>query len=263
MNLVNLEKYIEKINSNKPLNWVAFQMALPAKFKGKSFFSIKHVYRNYYIITPHDASIITELTKLIDVPSKRVQAGLMGNTHKQKVSFAGLVSFSFDKNAYCVNVFNESGLLKEDHHITKKRIVCIENKELFYDKAVLPLLLRHHGISISNVDVVLGDGNAITNNYFSSLFDSLTHIYCLFDYDLGGLRTFNTLRTKHGSIVKFCTINNLGDNLQIFSKNKPSPLQFDKTLELCAKHNLNALYDAIRTTNAFCEQEQLLTLLEI
>ncbi|WP_210498936.1 hypothetical protein [Vibrio crassostreae] len=252
------EKYLEHIAQRKPINWNVFWRSIPIPDKSESDFALeKFDSRGRYIVS-FRTNEVRQKYCVVSAVSERATAALRGDSHSNKVSFASFTTYDPTEGTYGVSVFSEVGSIQSSVH--HKKVLIIENKELFFFLEHLPRLLELHGIAPLDTALILGNGNEITNSLFNGYFSSMDEIHCMFDYDYGGLKIFDTLSKRHGGKVKFSTPLELKP-LGHYFKAKPSKDKFAKAVGLADKHNLTELKNLFLQTSRTMEQESLLELI--
>lgn len=248
-------QYLNKIEQGLPIDWDRFWKAIPVGHKKVEDFKIsKFGVGKKYLVSFKNDEIKQKYLPAENV-SERVAAASLGDSHKGKVSVASLPTYDLRTGVYSLLVCSNTSVIQQGKE--HSRAVIIENKEIFFAGDKLNRILEINGIGSLDVDVILGNGNEISNGYFTRFLESYEQILCILDHDYGGLLTYNTIKKHLKTDVFFCLPSNVKVWLDCFKKT-PTSENFSRAIKLCQLHNLQELENAFRLTSRFMEQELLL-----
>lgn len=254
------ERYLEKIKDGKPIPWGKFWDSIPHHKKNRADFNLEKAGKSDSYLVTFVSGEAEEKYAVKQGSSPRVSATLNGNSHKEKVSFASLISYTLDVSEFeVVLASDELGVTQAPRPFVD--VIVIENKEVFFNRSSLGSLLEMHNVSPIHPLVVLGNGKEIANSLLTPVLGKASKIYCFVDYDLGGLTIFDSLKNLYGDRVAFCLYPEL-EELSPYLIKKPTKDNFRKTIDLCDKHKLPELKNLLLTNSRFMEQESFLDLME-
>lgn len=199
MSLIKINKLIECIEQEKPLNLKSFQRQLERfSFRNPysleaSDFKARKVDRNRYVITTVNPDLMTELRKLsVSLGNDRISAARQNHSHDYKVSCSLLFIRRGHNPPEVVMIRNDESY--EYFSPTSPYLLIIENRELFVEIERTLHFLMHQGlIDTLDFDIVWGAGKEIANNYHRAFLKEYQKIYGLFDLDRGGLTIAKSL----------------------------------------------------------------------
>lgn len=262
---MSLSDYIQKISEGKPVNVGAFKKALPKEFKDDFY--------HYFNVRPFNAKLsyveilqpgIERNIKELFIPSRnRVEAAFRhGDSHKHGVKVGYLMVYRESSDSICPDVVVlANGDEYSNHKEHKDQVLIIENEENFFEYTKMLKFASHctgHHLSLENTDVIFGSGNRINKQVLLQWIDeTYSNVYCAFDYDLGGLRIFDTL-AKTIPRAKYVQLSNW-ERFSQFFKNKPKgQKQLVAGINLAKKLGFLDLANVISSQSCFLEQESLL-----
>jgi hypothetical protein len=193
---MQISKYLEKIQSGKPINFDSFRKQLNQQgYDDQTILRIFSTQKNSR--SSYQVSIINEelFAKLQDTfpeytITNRVSAAKAGDSHKHPVSQAMIILWP-NQQDHPVVVLNDVNGMKSPVALSQ-RLLIIENQENFVQKNESLAFLKHQfpGFNSEELDIAWGSGNAISNRLHKAFFNHYQHIDCLLDLDIGGLKTF-------------------------------------------------------------------------
>lgn len=257
-------KYLEKIERKEPINYSVFLSLLPEKLceEVQEKASIKFLSKGSVIVDISCNDVIEKLRALAIAPDNRISATLLGDSHKVNTSISYLLAYhqsSVDVHPDTIISSNNETRLKFQ---PKKRLVIVENAELFFARETLFTQMNKAFslfLSFDNTDLVFGAGNQISNKHNYTFINQYDSILCFFDYDFGGLKIYKAMQNMVGSKAKF--LEPISDNLNEFFIKKPKTQgQYTKALEAANNLGLSKLYSLFVSKKSFMEQEALLAL---
>jgi len=216
---MNLHGYLTAIKNKRSLNFQRFISLLPAEYK-HDHQSIFHsnktsTTKNSYQVTIIDNERFQQLYAQFLPNNNRVEAASTGDSHKCKVSISFLLVYhqALLSNKLAQSKKNQpeaiviDDLSVQQSFVAKKNLLIIENQEnFFFYLEFLPILKQYCSVAIdpelTNFDIVFGAGNTITDSKNILFLQQYQHIFCSFDYDLGGLTMFNTLKSRFDNTEK-------------------------------------------------------------
>ncbi|CAO3308132.1 DUF2220 domain-containing protein [Pseudomonas asiatica] len=193
--------YLIKIRAGEPINLEAlFNRLLACGITGSEASRILVGQRlprgaARYAVIIQDEEAFAQLLERF-TPSKiagRVGAALDGNSHRAGVSEAFLLLRS-EQNPHPIVAITEEGHWLAPRPLAKYAVI-VENLENFLRfSETLAFLRELLPAAATDVEIIYGSGNQITNRLNGPLLARFQALYCLFDVDLGGLRMFKTLK---------------------------------------------------------------------
>ncbi len=199
MSLIKINKLIECIEQERPLNLNSFQRQLERiSFRNPysleaSDFKARKVGRNRYIITAVNPNLMRELRQLsVSLEGDRISAARQNRSHDHKVSCSLLFIRRGHNSPEVVMIRHDESY--EYFSPTSPYLLIIENRTLFVEiERTLLFLKSQELMSILDIDVVWGAGKEIANSYHRAFFEEYQEIYGLFDLDRGGLTIAKSL----------------------------------------------------------------------
>lgn len=190
--------YLGKIQSRKPVNFDVLIAKLLAAGVAREdisrIFSAKKLNKNSYLVDVLLSEPFDELLMRFrpsDVGG-RVGAAIDGNSHRVGVSESILIFRSVQHKHPAVAV-TESGEWMLPRGLGRVGVV-VENLENFLRvDETLPFIAEILESTPSDIELIFGSGNQVTNKLNANVLGQFDELYCLFDVDMGGLRMFASL----------------------------------------------------------------------
>ncbi len=257
-------KYLQNIEQSKAIDYSKFLALLPEKLceEVKDKATINFLGKGSVIVGISCEQLLEKLRSLTIEPSSRIDATLQGDSHKVNTSTSYLLAYhqsTLDVHPDTIISCNGETHLRFQ---PKKRLVIIENAELFFARETLFSQMNKAfslSLSFENTDLIFGAGNQISNKQNYTFINQYESILCFFDYDFGGLKIYKAMRNMVGNKAKFLEPNS--DNLNEFFIKKPkNHEQYAKSLEAANNLGLSKLYSLFEAKKSFMEQEALLAL---
>jgi len=262
---MSLRQYLEKIKEGKSINYDEFLKILPDHYRLSSNITFKTQLisanpKRWSVVC--EPQVFEELWALSEVPKNRVHAAKLGNSHKHQVS-ANLIMVYHKSlsGSLCPSVVYISKHDKIQTFQSQKQLLLIENEENFihhldFSEVVSQFLNKY--VSIDNTDIALGSGNRATSDFLLKWYSQYDEVFCAFDYDLGGLKMFETLRKRLGEKTSFVQPTEYKSIIKYFNKKPESGDKIMKAKSLAERLNFIELGQAFVETRHFMEQESLL-----
>ncbi len=262
--MTRLRQYLEKIQSNMGINHDQFLRNLPDKYRLQAnlLFQTQLISSKpkRWIVKCSD-EIFDELWELSGKPKNRIQASKQGDSHDCHVTANLLMVYHQGLTTRCPSVVYVSAHDFIQTFQSKPRLLLIENEENFIrytDFCGVVSELMNQPISLINTDVALGGGNRATSKLLINWYSNYSEILCAFDYDLGGLKMFKTLKKDLSKKVIFVQPKQYSKLFKHF-KNKPkSTKHLFEAIDLAKELGFTELGEAFYETRHFLEQEILL-----
>lgn len=254
-------RYLESIQSGKSINYPAFvrkassygfsESVIRACFKVSK--DTKKKGNFYFLEIKNNDLYIANFSRFFEVnENKKVELSVHGNSKKAKSDFSHLLIklnhydvvpwvVVFDKNEY-------KYLFKEK---LKKKIIIIENEDSFGN---LEQSFHNEQLDLSEFNFILGFGNYITDRNFREFLNSYDHVICFLDIDLGGLKTFASLKANLSSKTTFYFSNKMEDYLRAYG-NEIGDKAYLQALSFINSPGLDQVVKAIKQHKKFAEQE--------
>lgn len=262
---MSLSKYIQKISEGKPINVGAFKKALPKEFKEDfyHYFNVKPFNTKLSYVEILQPGIERNITELF-VPSRnRVEASFRhGNSHKHGVKVGYLMVYRESSDPVCPDVIVlANGNEHSNHTNHKDQVLVIENEENFFEYKKMLKFASHctgRHLSLENTDVIFGSGNRINKQVLVDWMEATySSLYCAFDYDLGGLRIFDTF-VKSIPHAQYIQLPSWGGFKHFFNHEPKDPKQLMAGIRLADRLGFSDLANVFQKTSRFLEQESLL-----
>ena len=265
---MSLKSYLEQINNEQAIDFDKFLNNFPKRFskekeRWRDFFEVKSIGNNLQKISILDKQFFATLQEYVEKPKNRTQAAILGDSHQYTVT-VNLILVYHDA---LVDLRPEIVYLTAHQKIQtfqpKKQLLLIENEETFFhfrEMCALASAWLEEEISLNNTDIALGSGNRMTTPLRREWYAQYERILCMFDYDLGGLEMFKTLKKHLQNQIIFIQPSNYQNWLPFFKKVVEDSKKLSKAHSLAIKLNFHELATAFLETKKFMEQEVLLSL---
>ncbi|MGC8118859.1 hypothetical protein [Marinobacter sp. VGCF2001] len=258
-----MNDYLEKILRGQAINFEAFLKKLPESFcrRHRELFAAEKVKNNRWLVTILDERAFAELQDVAQVPVSRVDAAKKGNSHRHgtEVSFLLVYHQGLASSRPDVAVIGSDSA---DVGFQRARsVLVVENERNFFQYAQMldfagEALGMH--LRLMNCDVVLGGGNRVTRGAVLGWLKGYENVFCVFDYDAGGLKMFSTIAASLGDKATFVQPRDWQPWLARFCKVPDSTERFTRAVSLAEGLGFVALAGAFRSTGKFMEQEVIL-----
>jgi hypothetical protein len=264
--MASLRFYLEQICDGKAINYDQFLLKLPTHYHASrtTIFQTKLISAKpkKWEVKCTDETIFNELWALSATPESRVHASALGNSHNQSVSANLIMVYhqSLGENL-CPSVVYVSGENTFQTFQSKKRLLLIENEENFIrHRAFCQTIsqLSAKDITISNTDIALGGGNRATSKFLIQWYAHYDEVFCAFDYDLGGLKMFDTLQKGLKNAAYFIQPTDYKIIFDLFNKRPEHDDKLLKAINLAKQLGFSQLSKTFFNTRHFMEQESLL-----
>lgn len=187
--------YLEKIRLSKSINYPVFaELCCKEKVFGlDKIFKAEHEGGQRYRVQILDDNQFNELLLRFAESGSRVAAAKTGNSHRESVGASYLLRRSLPLWQ------PELVWLPADKTVPAavgKTAVVLENLENFHHFDKMSALLRQWQPenACSGADWLFGAGNQISNALNRNYLAQYGTVYCLFDWDIGGLQIFRNLQ---------------------------------------------------------------------
>lgn len=260
---MSLKANLARIQAGTPINYRQFLKQLPADLaqRHSRLFRSEKVANNLWLVTCLDDSVLAALEARATTPVSRRGAAGQGDSHRARVT-TGFVLVMHDQLPDARPEVVKLSLGQCLQSFTSKRqVLVVENEENFaHCDTMLDFAAQCTGaaVSLANTDLVLGAGNRITSELSVNWLSRYDQVLCGFDYDLGGLRMFRTLRQRLGDKAVFVQPAHWPDWHSQFIKTPATTERLLKAIELAESLELTSLATAFRQTRHFMEQEMIL-----
>lgn len=258
-----MKDYLQKILCGQPINYEAFLKKLPGTFlrRHRDIFSTEKVQANGWIVTVLDEIAFAELQNLAEAPLSRVDAAKKGNSHRHGTDISFVLTYHRQQASSRPDVVVVTNDSVDIGFHRARYVLVVENERNFYQ---YPQMLNFSSdalgkrLNLENCDVVLGGGNRITRGAILDWLQGYEEIFCVFDYDAGGLQMFSTMAASLGDKATFVQPSDWQPWRIQFCKVPDSTERFMKALSLAEGLGFMSLADAFRATGKFMEQEMIL-----
>lgn len=197
-----LAGYLSDIQSGGLINYPVFCKELikrqVSELTIREAFSAELVKPKRFRITVLDPKIFEEICLRFQMheSGSRVSAAMSGDSHRASVSGSYLLMRTISEPHPVVVWFDADKVVCPAE--TADSVLLVENLENFIALQATLDLLVNWGIDIqcSQLDVVFGAGNQVTNQLHMPFLRRYRRVYCLFDLDPGGIRMFCSLLSQ-------------------------------------------------------------------
>ncbi|MEX0603291.1 MAG: hypothetical protein WD623_04015 [Marinobacter sp.] len=260
---MNLSHYIQSIRRGEPINYHGFVRHLPATLRKhhQGLFSTEKVAANRWRVTCLEAGLLDQLEAGSVIPQNRAEATLLGDSHRYQTdtSFVLVYHSALVDCRPAVIVLTEGEQLQD--FAAKPNVLLIENEQNFArPEAMLAFASHCFGkvFSLENTDVVLAGGNRIVRSLNVSWLGQYSQVLCAFDYDLGGLRIYSSLRNRLGNGVVLVQPPKWQIHHRLFRMKPKTTERAVQAIELALQLGFEDLAKTFRETGHFMEQEMIL-----
>jgi hypothetical protein len=260
---MNLNHYIQRIRRGQPVNYHGFVRHLPAAIRGhhQGLFSTEKVAANRWRVSCLEAGLLDQLEAESAMPQNRAEATWLGDSHRHQTDTSFLLVYhgALADRRPAVVVLTASE--QQQDFIAKPNALLIENEQNFArPEAMLAFASRccDKILSLENTDVVLAGGNRIVRTLNVTWLAQYRQVLCAFDYDLGGLRIYSSLRDRLGAGVLFVQPPDWQRHHRLFRMTPKSTARAVQAIELAHQLGFDGLAQLFRETGHFMEQEMIL-----
>lgn len=260
---MNLDHYLQKIRNGEPVNYHGFVGHLPAAIRSRhqELFSTEKVAANRWRVNCLEAGLLEQLEAEAAMPQNRAEATLLGDSHRHQTdsSFMLVYHGALTDRRPAVVVLTASEQLQD--FVAKPNVLLIENEQNFArPEAMLAFASRCFGnaLSLDNTDVVLAGGSRIVRALNIIWLGQYSQVLCAFDYDLGGLRIYSSLRRRLGNSVLLVQPPEWQSYHRLFRMKPRSTERAVQAIELAGQLGFDNLAQTFRETGHFMEQEMIL-----
>ena len=262
---VKIDNYFEYIKIGKPINYRTFKKkAYGIGLTDSDLLKLFEVSK--YDKNKDTVNVINEVefkklcvkyNSLVKFKDRR-EAAPTGRTHSIKVSGTTCNLRQGLEHPHTIIVRNDGEVISNTE--LNGKLLIIENEENFLNiEATHEFLKKHANIDIENMDVMWGAGNRAANTYLSKFYNNYDHLYCFFDFELGILRTaqsiFNMIKVHEKTKFSFIVAESAEQDLLDFGSDlKSSQI---KSLEKIRKESpiLSNVINLMINTRKTMEQE--------
>ena len=260
---MNLGHYIQKIRQGVPVNYHGFVNQLPAAIQSRHqrLFSTEKVAANRWRVNCLEPGLLDQLEAESAMPQNRAEATLLGDSHRHQTDTSFLLVYhgALVDRRPAVVVLTENERLQD--FTAKPNALLIENEQNFArPESMLAFASRCCGstINLENTDVILAGGSRIGRSMNVAWLGQYNQVLCAFDYDLGGLRIYSSLRTRLGEVVLWVQPSEWQGYQGLFRMKPKSTERALQAIELARQLGFDGLARTFRETGHFMEQEMIL-----
>lgn len=260
---MSLKANLARIRVGQPLNYRQFLKQLPADLAHRhhQLFTTEKVADNRWLVRCVDEPVLAALEARAATPDTRRRAASQGDSHRARVTSGFLLVMHDQLPDTRPEVVMLNRNQCQQNFTGKSQVLVVENEENFAHRdTMLAFAAQCTGaaVSLANTDLVMGAGNRITSELSVGWLSRYDQVLCGFDYDLGGLRMFSTLRQRLGDNAVFVQPAHWPDWYPQFIKTPATTTRLLKAIELAEHLELTGLAAAFRQTRHFMEQEMIL-----
>lgn len=258
-----LGSYLTQIRQGRPVNYEVFLRFLPRAVaaRHRELFQVERVSAQRWQVACLDPGLFEQLEADAVVPDTRQAAALQGDSHRQKTSSAFVLTYHDalpDRRPDVVCLTPTSTLTGFD---TKSTVLVVENEDNFAQfEEMLEFAAECVGqpLTITNCDVILGGGNRVGRDLVCEWLTDYEQVLCAFDYDLGGLKMFASLKRRLGAKATFVQPDDWLPWRESFRLTPRTPARLAEAVSRANQLGFDGLAQAFRDTHRFMEQEALL-----
>jgi 5S rRNA maturation endonuclease (ribonuclease M5) len=263
---MSLKNYLEQINNNQPIDFNKFLNNFPKQFlkekeRWRDFFEVKSMGNNLQKISILDEQFFVTLLEHVEKPTNRIHAATLGDSHQHPVTVNLILVYHDALLDLRPEIVYLTAYQTIQTFQSKKQLLLIENEETFFHYKKMCALAStwlKEEINLHNTDIALGSGNKMTTQLRREWYAQYERVLCMFDYDLGGLEMFKTLKKHLQNQIIFVQPSNYKNWFKFFKKIEKSE-KISKAHSLAIKLNFHELATAFLETKKFMEQEVLLS----
>ncbi|MBS3804240.1 MAG: hypothetical protein KGY54_06805 [Oleiphilaceae bacterium] len=258
-----MKKYLQNIRQGRPINYQAFLKKLPPDIalRHRDCFSIERVSGQRWQVRCLDSAVMNRLEALAEVPENRQQAANQGDSHRQVTRAAFMLTYHSELTDERPDVVYLSAGICRQPFTAKPRVLVVENEDNFSaPDAILGFAGDCLGkpLSLANCDLVLGGGNRVNRPLVADWLGSYQEVYCAFDYDLGGLKMFASLKGRLGDPAIFVQPPDWQPWASAFTCSPKTGDRLKAAIEMANRLGFAQLAQMFVLTRQFMEQEMIL-----
>lgn len=258
-----LGKYLAQLRQGEAFNYEAFLKYLPPAISARhlDYFQVERVSKQRWRVSCSDPALLAQLEEQASTPSTRRQAALKGDSHRQRTGAAFLLSYHEalpDTRPDVICLTSSSSLANFE---IKTTALVIENEDNFAQfRQMLEFTSGCLGeaVTLSNCDVILGGGNRVSRKLVTDWLAGYQRVLCAFDYDLGGLKMFASLKNHLGTKAIFLQPGEWSQWREAFQLTPGTPDRLVEAVKRANDMGFVGLAQMFRDTQKFMEQETLL-----
>tara|TARA_R110002111_G_scaffold52584_6_gene91655 strand:- start:6545 stop:7330 length:786 start_codon:yes stop_codon:yes gene_type:complete len=258
-----MNRYLKNIRDGKAINFEAFLKKLPDDIAGRhwKYFSVEKVGAQKWRVSCLEDGLLERLEMVAVKPESRSQAASQGDSHRHAPDHAFLLVYHSLQKGQRPEVVMLSREGAVCNFKSKKFGLLVENEQNFFDNTrMLEFLGECEGdnFSLDNCDVILGSGNRVTRPLVLDWLGQYDSLFCAFDYDLGGLKMFGSIKRYLGDKAHFAQPIHWHQWHNAFRKTPGSSERFAQAIAAAESFGFDGLAVAFRKTGHFMEQEMIL-----
>lgn len=192
MSLHRLSGYLTKIQRNDPINLPKFssvidKLVLSSGYSSKDISARKHG-GDLYIDVRIPSALLEELTLLATgLGGTRIEAARQNRSHSVKVNGSIIIMRKGEELPFVVMIDNHGMAISPSSQ--SQIALLIENRQNFINiTTTLRFLIQKTSFEhFPSMDIILCDGNQITNSLHKTFLSHYSYLYLFLDFDLGGL----------------------------------------------------------------------------
>lgn len=258
-----LGKYLAQIRQGTPVNYEAFLKQLPPAIasRHRDYFQVKRVSKQRWQVSYRDPEILAELDAHASTPATRREAALKGDSHRQQTGAAFILVYHSAltderPDVVCLRpAFSMVGFEQ------KSNVLVVENEDNFAHYAQMLAFSSaclDEELSLSNCDVILGGGNRVARALVTDWLNTYQRVLCAFDYDLGGLKMYASLKKSLGPKAIFLQPARWSEWQSAFQLTPKTSSRLVEAINRANDLGFAELAAIFRNTQKFMEQETLL-----
>lgn len=208
MSLKRLKNYLDAIEKSRPIDAEKFrtlleQLKLPIAHSHNDFVTEK-VRDKQYLVQIVNQALKDNLTILTSLDGEsRTSLASQNRSHDTSVSGSMLIVRHEEAHPEVI-VFDHRKHYQGSFPMSAGCLILENEQNFLQSKQTLKLMRTGGLLSYEPIDIIFGDGAAITNNLYDLFFEQYYTISLSVDFDLGGLSIARTLIKRHSDTkVKF------------------------------------------------------------
>jgi len=260
---MSLERYLAAIRRGEPINYAAFVRRLPAPWRARhrELFATERVATDRWRVTCREPAQLEALEARVRRPRDRLEATRQGDSHRAAGDTAYLLVHHLGLPDARPGVVLLQGRHVLQGFTPRRTALIVENEQNFArPRAMRRLASRWSGLGLGpeEADVILGGGSRINRRAVVDWLSGYERVVCAFDYDLGGLRMFASLRDALGERASLLQPPAWPAWHDRFRRHPGDTGRALAAVALAERLGLHGLARAFRETGHFMEQEILL-----
>lgn len=258
-----MKHYLQNIRQARPINYPSFLKKLPQEIarRHRDYFRVEKVSAQRWLVTCIDPAIMAHLEALATTPENRTQAARQGDSHRLRTQAAFVLVYREGLPDERPDVVYLSPSSQVQGFKQKPFVLVVENEDNFAANGPMLAFASEclgRKLSLTNCDAILGGGNRVSRPLVAHWLAGYEQVLCAFDYDLGGLKMYRSLRGQLGEKVELVQPDDWSRWEEAFLLPPRHSGQLVEAAELASQFGFSGLAETFMNTRKFMEQEMIL-----